>query len=613
MKYRFIAIALGAITALLISAVLPSETTAVWAGQAAGQVGEEDVEERRRRGVRRLGDVVAEGDEEWSLDIPAMDMPQEVVEAQPEVTLPDAQQDARLQSLLARRAFAPDDTEIQAELDALLDEAEADGFAAFAAGDLATTGQIVSVLQQFDPGRGLIAELQAELARLEQVNQLLAQAQVALEAGRIVAPADTSAVALFEQVLEIEPGNSQAEAGMVQAHEALVLQALELAGELDFEGAEAALIEAEQLRSAPEMIAEARESIAEFRERHTEELFDQADLAIDEGRYDDAEDLITQLVALGEEEQRIERLRRVLADAILYGSFEPGQVMRDPLRTLGEDGPAMVIIPAGNFMMGSPDNEPDRSSNEGPRFRVTFNRGFAMARTETTVAEFARFVEATGYVTDAERGNWSRIYDADLGRIDRRNRITWRNDYMGGRAGDDDPVIHVSWNDAYEYARWLAQETDRPYRLPSEAEFEYALRAGSQTRYWWGDGSPQEVVENLTGDGDISTTRRRWTVAFRNYSDGYWGPAPVASFQSNPFGLYDMGGNVMEWVEDCWHDSFVRAPTDGSAWVNPGCDRRVIKGGAWSSSPAMSRSAFRLASGPDGRDARVGFRVARDL
>jgi formylglycine-generating enzyme required for sulfatase activity len=174
-------------------------------------------------------------------------------------------------------------------------------------------------------------------------------------------------------------------------------------------------------------------------------------------------------------------------------------------------------------------------------------------------------------------------------------------------------VLHVSWNDAQAYVNWLARGTGKSYRLPSEAEFEYALRAGSTGRYWWGDGSPPGVVENLTGDGDDSRARRSWSVAFRKYTDRFWGPAPVASFDPNPFGLYDMGGNVGEWVRDCWHDTYIRAPADGTAWVNPGCSQRVIRGGYWASSPDQTRSAFRLFAKPDFHDARIGFRIARDL
>ena len=121
------------------------------------------------------------------------------------------------------------------------------------------------------------------------------------------------------------------------------------------------------------------------------------------------------------------------------------------------------------------------------------------------------------------------------------------------------------------------------------------------------------MVENITGENDISRTRRRWSVSFTGYSDKYWGPAPVGSFKPNPFGLMDMGGNVAEWTRDCWHDSYIRAPADGAAWSNPGCDQHVIRGGYWASSPDQTRSAHRLHANPAQHDARIGFRVAREL
>jgi formylglycine-generating enzyme required for sulfatase activity len=174
-------------------------------------------------------------------------------------------------------------------------------------------------------------------------------------------------------------------------------------------------------------------------------------------------------------------------------------------------------------------------------------------------------------------------------------------------------VVHVSWNDATAYVRWLASGTGKPYRLPSESEFEYALRAGRAAVYWWGDGVPPKALENLTGERDVSPRRRQWSTYFEGYEDGYWGPAPVGSFEGNPFGLNDMAGNVGEWVQDCWHDTFMRAPVDGSAWLNPGCRLRTIRGGYWASSPDQARAAYRLSANPDRHDARIGFRIARDL
>ncbi|MCB1571157.1 MAG: SUMF1/EgtB/PvdO family nonheme iron enzyme, partial [Xanthomonadales bacterium] len=122
-----------------------------------------------------------------------------------------------------------------------------------------------------------------------------------------------------------------------------------------------------------------------------------------------------------------------------------------------------------------------------------------------------------------------------------------------------------------------------------------------------------KVLANVTGDGDRSPTKRSWGKAFDHYSDGYWGPAPVKNYPPNPFGLFDIDGNLSEWVDDCWHDNYTRAPRDSTAWINPGCARRVIRGGSWGSAPEQVRSAYRLAISADSRSARLGFRVAREL
>ena len=159
----------------------------------------------------------------------------------------------------------------------------------------------------------------------------------------------------------------------------------------------------------------------------------------------------------------------------------------------------------------------------------------------------------------------------------------------------------------------LAEQTGLRYRLPSEAEFEYVLRAGGRGRYPWGDGAPPRGMLNTTGGNDRSPGGRPWANAFEGYGDGHWGPAPVGSLVVNPWGLHDLSGNVSEWVADCWHDSFRRAPKDGSAWVNPGCRNQVIRGGSWASSPAQTRSAWRAPAQVDTTNARLGFRVVRDL
>jgi len=587
------------------------ESEAAEGAEAEAQA--DDTEEQRR--VRRLGDVVGSETEEFDIDFGNIDMPEQPVEDVPQVSLPDPERDERLQVLLRRQAFVPNDQDTLDALSELIDEVVADIDEALAQGDLALARQLAGVVAEVEPDRPIIEEVAAAVQQRTAIGDTLERGSAALAAGRLTEPEGDSAADLFTQVLAIDPDNEAAQAGLVETHQAVVASAVALAlDDLDFEGAEARLVEAEQAYEAPEAVAEARQSIADFRQRYIEELDAEVVAHIDEGRYEQAEDGITELVALGHDRARLDALQASLADARLYGSFEPGQVFNDQIERLGEAGPEMVVMPAGSFMMGSPEDEEDRMSNEGPQHRVSFDRGFAVARTEVSVGEFADFVRATGYRTDAEISGASRVYDLETGRMDEREDIDWRLDYAGTEAEPNLPVIHVSWRDANAYAQWLSQETGRSYRLLSEAEFEYALRGGTQTPYWWGEGSPPEdEMENVTGDRDVSPTGARWNVAFRRYGDGFWGPATVGSLMRNPFGLNDMGGNVMEWVDDCWHDSFVRAPDDGSSWVNPGCDRRVIKGASWSSTPAMSRSAFRISSSTTSTDMRVGFRVARDL
>jgi formylglycine-generating enzyme required for sulfatase activity len=565
------------------------------------------------RSVRRLGDMVGSGSSEFSMDIPTIAAPAIDPATLPDVTLPDPQQDEALQSLLRRQAFSPNDPEVASELTALMDQVEADARAALAAGNLTQAQRLTEVLREIEPNRAVIAQVAGEINRRSTIASTLTAASAALEAGSLIGPEGENASALFQQVLALDPGNAEAQAGLETVFAAMMERAVGQAQELDFEAAEATLADALSVLDDRAAVDETRGRIESFREGYLADLDDEALQSIEAGNFDEAEGAITRLLALGYPRDRIEDLQALLTDARLYGSLDPGQIFADEMASVLRPGPDLVVMPAGSFMMGSPDGEEGRFDNEGPVHRVTFERGFAISRTEITVADFELFVNATGYRTDAERVGESRVYDPRTGRMDVEPGITWRDDYVGEAATPGLPVGHVSWNDARAYVNWLGRETGRSYRLPSEAEFEYATRAGSQTPYWWGEGSPEDETENVTGDRDTSPTNANWNVAFRRYSDGFWGPAPVASLRANPFGLFDMSGNVMEWVEDCWHDSFVRAPDDGRSWMNPGCDRHVIKGGAWSSTPAMTRSAFRLQGTADTTDMRVGFRVARDL
>lgn len=445
------------------------------------------------------------------------------------------------------------------------------------------------------------------------VERALSAAHRAFREGRIDQPADDCARFHFRAALDLDPNNEAALEGLRAVQEHLIESALEYARELDFESAGRMLEQASQIRGERAAVDAAREQVRRIRLEHAEQLESEAVQAMDAGDFRRAERLLIDLIALGDMDATVSRLRRRIEEARVYGGFEPGQHIRDRFLDGEGQAPELVVVAAGSFVMGSPPSERGREDFEGPEHRVTFRRGFAIGHTEVTVSQFRDFKNRTGYETEAERERYSTVYDHHSGRLTKRDRVTWEMSYEGRNAGDDEPVVHVSWNDAVAYTRWLAQGTGKAYRLPSEAEFEYALRGGKRTRYWWGDGAPDRPVENLTGENDVSRDQRQWSSYFEGYEDGYWGPAPVASFEANPFGLHDIGGNVAEWVLDCWHDTYLRAPSDGSAWINPGCKLRVVRGGYWASSPDHSRSAFRTSAFPHRHDARIGFRIARDL
>ena len=172
---------------------------------------------------------------------------------------------------------------------------------------------------------------------------------------------------------------------------------------------------------------------------------------------------------------------------------------------------------------------------------------------------FNPLTRGSGYQTAADRRGSSRVYDEKAGRLSQRDGVDWEYDYRGEKADPDLPVLHVSAYDAEAYAKWLSDETGQVYRLPSEAEYEYVARAGGKGTYWWGEDSPGEPVENLTGERDSSPSRRQWSTFFNKYGDGHWGPGPTGSIGGgewvHPMGVYDIAGNVCEWTQDCWHQN----------------------------------------------------------
>jgi formylglycine-generating enzyme required for sulfatase activity len=239
--------------------------------------------------------------------------------------------------------------------------------------------------------------------------------------------------------------------------------------------------------------------------------------------------------------------------------------------------PEMIVVPAGAFTMGSPDDEPERNKNEGPQHPVTFARPFAIGRFAVTFDEWDACVAAGGCdgYAPSDQG-WGR-----------------------GRR----PVIHVSWYDAKAYLAWLSRLTGKTYRLPTEAEREYVTRAGTTTPFWFGDRiTPDQAnfddkhpYNNSPGGGARGKT------------------LPVDSFAPNPWQLYQVHGNVWDWVEDCFHDSYIGAPSDGSAWVSGECAKRISRGGAWLDQPRFLRSAFRLGDVATRRYDFQGFRAVRVL
>jgi formylglycine-generating enzyme required for sulfatase activity len=319
-------------------------------------------------------------------------------------------------------------------------------------------------------------------------------------------------------------------------------------------------------------------------------------------------------------------LMLITITSFAQSKHKPGQTFKDC-----KDCPEMVVIPAGSFMMGSPENEPGRFSNpdegpvEGPQ-RLVNVRQFAAGKFDITKKQWAAFVKATDRPAGGGCG-WAHLPGEDslqpwLPRAD----ANWN--HVGFEQDSSHPVICMSWTDAHDYAEWLGKKTGFTYRLLSEAEWEYAARAGTTTPYSWGTTASREYA-NYGRD----------SVAGFGYASGHdsWiCSSPVGSFPPNQFGLYDMNGNVLQWVDDCFSKTYEELPTDGSAYkkdmlldstgkmswmiVKTACAFHMIRGGCYGDPPRMLRSAFRNWGGLPGamtpdlsRSAGGGFRVARTL
>jgi formylglycine-generating enzyme required for sulfatase activity len=530
--------------------------------------------------------------------------------------------DAAIPLYLALLARDPDDGQAKTGLTRALGRlVKAGDVALTAAGDDAEALQrartIAAVmrsigLDRVDGGAGYLLRLD----RADRLWELNEAAEQALADGRL-GEAGEGALPLFRQVLKLEPEQPRATQGIAAVESALIRRAEEAAERTDFNDAERWLAKAATVRPGVETLDNGRERIEAIRRAHIARLRDEGlELLTKPGRPNHlqwARQRLAELLRIAAPgDPAAAELRNRIDLAAHYGLQRPGQRFTDAL-VGGGRGPEMVVVPHGGFRMGARDNEPDASSSERPSRYVRFDRGFAIARTEVTVGEFRSFVLASGHRPRAVRRGHSLVYDERGGNFIRRSGIDWRHDHLGRLADDAMPVLHISARDAEAYARWLSERSGQRYRLPSEAEFEYALRAGAPGRYPWGDRPPTPGTGNLTGGGDRSPGGRTWGNAFVGYSDGYWGPAPVARFRANAFDIHDLEGNASEWVADCWHDGYRRAPTKGEAWVNPGCRTRVVRGGAWSNAPAQSRAAWRSQAEGDATNALTGFRVVREL
>ena len=485
--------------------------------------------------------------------------------------------------------------------------------AALERGDEAEAQRYAAQFAELPHSENELIILRNRLKTMREVMPLLAAAAELLKQGRMIGEGDDNALALYRKVLAIDSGNRVADEGLARIERGYLERALGAAAQDDFALADKVLAEASPIRPGSQDLLDTRSQIEGLRRQRGETVLSQARSALDAGNTALAEQLAKSAQSISPDLAGLDEFAERLRNARLYANFKPGQVFSDRFLDTSGTAPAVVVVPAGQFVMGSPASEEGHRDDEEPTRQVRISTGFAVGRSEVTVAQFREFARAVSYRTDAERAGTGSIYDESTGRMIDRRGADWRRDYKGDRAGDKLPVLNVSWNDAKEYVAWLSQRTGKRYRLPSEAEFEYILRAGAQTRFWWGDGNPPRVLANVTGNGDRSPTRRSWGRAFDDYNDGHWGPAPVMTYPPNPFGLYDVDGNLSEWVDDCWHDNYTRAPRDSQAWINPGCERRVIRGGSWGSAPEQVRSAYRLAVSANSRSARLGFRVVREL
>ena len=295
--------------------------------------------------------------------------------------------------------------------------------------------------------------------------------------------------------------------------------------------------------------------------------------------------------------------------AKVVAAADPGLIRDCP------DCPELMVIPAGQFLLGSPADEREVhvGSGEQPGLSVTMARPFAMGRYEITVAQFRAFSIAAQRLSHGDcrvtmGAGWTRLAD--------RN---WMHPEGEGSPAELEPVVCVSWDDAQAYVGWLSQLTGHHYRLPSETEWEYAARGGTVTARYFGDHDSDEasvlsVACDYANVYDASAVHDlHFSYPSARCSDHHTRQAPVGSYKSNAFELFDMIGNVREWIQDCYTASYVGRPADARSWEWGGCEWRGVRGGSWATRPADSRSAARGFENQSMRQSDLGFRVVRDF
>jgi formylglycine-generating enzyme required for sulfatase activity len=265
--------------------------------------------------------------------------------------------------------------------------------------------------------------------------------------------------------------------------------------------------------------------------------------------------------------------------------------------------PDLIALPPGNFMMGATEDEDDATDAESPATKIAVG-AFALGKFEVTRDEFAAFIEASNY-----RPASSCWGQTSSGKYDFIDDNDWQE--PGFAQTDSDPVVCVTADDAQAYVKWLAKTTGKSYRLPSEAEWEYAARVGASGAYYWGSDAEGICANGNIADHAAARKFKGWNVI--DCDDGHVFTAPVGSFAANKFGLFDMLGNVKEWTADCWNDDLEGIGPTAKARRSGKCDMRVVRGSAWDSQPTVSRLAYREGNNKPTAYFFYGFRVARDF